>query len=483
LRTEVVYAATSAVAYEAEWRLEGERLRYTLSSGGGGVSMWVLLDYVSAPKVLSGGDPAALYGVVTVEGVLAAYQELGSSFGDGVPFGQGRAPHADPAPLWHAAGHDLVLAYAEHLQPIEEAFLSVAGENEDVDGDVDGQRRSMRADNTDHLLGTGRHDPHNRTGVMSPRERNRRQRVALQQEFQAIIADDRSPPGHALRTGVQRLRSSFVEGCEGTDDGSPPSLELQRTQSRWVERVTSFISALARVLNMDLQLDARGGPTGTEAAATGERGQQPEPERSAEPPLAPLWALERMVSVLVFGSLRAQCLQLDAAAARERAAAWATLSHAARQLSPAMLGIPEPLAAAVAAALEAEAVTAFPESTAAMSAFLSTDAKACALVSPAELDEALLRAVRCVYTEAGGLLAAGGEVSEVSTEMFFPVLVHVLVNAECSGLHRRLCFMQRFQTSETDEASYYWAAVEAAVAWVEAQAETPPAFEVDIVWI
>jgi hypothetical protein len=55
LRTEVVYAATSAVAYEAEWRLEGERLRYTLSSGGGGASMWVLL----LPATAGVGSPRA----------------------------------------------------------------------------------------------------------------------------------------------------------------------------------------------------------------------------------------------------------------------------------------------------------------------------------------------------------------------------------------------------------------------------------------
>ena len=43
LRTDVAYAATSASAYEGEWRAEGEKLRYTLVSIGGGTSMWVLL--------------------------------------------------------------------------------------------------------------------------------------------------------------------------------------------------------------------------------------------------------------------------------------------------------------------------------------------------------------------------------------------------------------------------------------------------------
>jgi hypothetical protein len=47
LRTEVVYAATSAVAYEAEWRREGDRLQYTMSSGG--ASIWVLLSYEGEP--------------------------------------------------------------------------------------------------------------------------------------------------------------------------------------------------------------------------------------------------------------------------------------------------------------------------------------------------------------------------------------------------------------------------------------------------
>ena len=47
LHTEVCFVSTSAQAYEAEWRLHGEQLRYTLSRGD--ESMWVLLSLAPIP--------------------------------------------------------------------------------------------------------------------------------------------------------------------------------------------------------------------------------------------------------------------------------------------------------------------------------------------------------------------------------------------------------------------------------------------------
>lgn len=60
----------------------------------------------------------------------------------------------------------------------------------------------------------------------------------------------------------------------------------------------------------------------------------------------------------------------------------------------------------------------------------------------------------------------------VNADAFFPLLVYVLVWSDCgrTGPHACLAFVRRFRSSTGGEASYYWAAMEAAVAWVEESA-------------